>query len=595
MAVITGTNGTESLVDTAEDDTIEALAGIDSITISLGGNDTADGGADSDRLILDARVRGGGVLMAAPTQNQDGLSGSASWTGTSVSFQRVEHFSIYSAPTSNSDSVTTGGGDDVFHHYGLNSPTYLIDTVDLGAGNIDLLVADMSAVTDYSVTNIANPALPGRYLITVQGFGKVDYTNVERLHITGGTRDDTFLGLVGDDIFYLQRGGADTATGETGNDGFFFGAALTSADSADGGAGRDYATIQGNYSTAPLTLGAGFVNMELLTLLPGSDTSFGDTANQSYSYSITTNEANVAAGQLLTVDAAQLRAGENFSFNGAAETDGGFKVYGGLGADNLVGGSQSDFFLFTEDRWGTSDTVDGGAGSARDQLALRGNYSIFFGAGQITSIESLVLLSGHDTRANTNYGYLLFMSDANLAAGAVMTVDAGQLRADEGLNFFGHTETDGRFRIFGGAGGDQILGGEGADDIRGGAGGDNLYSRGGADRLTGGADDDRFAYDDVAHSGPTARDTILDFTTGDIIALNTIDAVTATGVDDAFTFIGSAAFTLGTAGQLRVYEDSAAPGRWFVEADVNGDAVADMVIEVYTTDQMPLDAPDFAF
>jgi hypothetical protein len=85
----------------------------------------------------------------------------------------------------------------------------------------------------------------------------------------------------------------------------------------------------------------------------------------------------------------------------------------------------------------------------------------------------------------------------------------------------------------------------------------------------------------------------MDFTTGDVIALNTIDADTSTGADDAFTFIGSAAFTLGTAGQLRAYEDSGQPGHWFVEADVNGDAVADLVIQVYTTDLQPLDGSDF--
>jgi hypothetical protein len=85
----------------------------------------------------------------------------------------------------------------------------------------------------------------------------------------------------------------------------------------------------------------------------------------------------------------------------------------------------------------------------------------------------------------------------------------------------------------------------------------------------------------------------MDFTTGDVIALNTIDADSGTAGDDAFTFIGSAAFTMGTAGQLRAYEDSAQAGHWFVEADVNGDGQADLVIEVYTTDLQPLDAADF--
>jgi Ca2+-binding RTX toxin-like protein len=237
--------------------------------------------------------------------------------------------------------------------------------------------------------------------------------------------------------------------------------------------------------------------------------------------------------------------------------------------------------------------VNGGAGTARDQLSLRGDYTVFFGAGQITSIESLVFLSGRDIAENTDYDYTIGMNDANLAAGQTMTVDAGQLRDDETFIFFGNNESDGTFRIFGGAADDQIIAGQGADLIRGNGGSDNIYSREGADEIYGGEGGDRFAYDSTTHSSAAQTDRIMDFTTFDVIALNTIDANSNTAGDDAFTFIGSAEFTPGTAGQLRAYEVAGQPGHWFVEGDVNGDALADLVIEVFTTDLQPLDASDF--
>jgi hypothetical protein len=411
--------------------------------------------------------------------------------------------------------------------------------------------------------------------------------------IEGDSGDNAFAGTPNADLFLLHQGGNDSAMGYQSNDVFIFRAALTSQDKVDGGDGRDQIAIQGNYTGGnALTLGTGVVNVESFVLVPGNDLRRGDPGTNSYSYHVTTVNENVALGQVMTFDGAKLRVGENFTFRGAAETDGGFKVVGGLGIDDFVGGSQSDVFLFNDGAFGASDVVDGGAGTARDQLALRGNYNtIAFGAGQLISIESLAILSGHDIPQNVAYNYTVIMNDNNLLGGS-MTIDAAQLRADETFNFFGYAESDGFFRISGGAGSDQILGGMLGDRIRGNGGSDNIYGREGADELTGGADNDRFAYDFTADSTAAATDRITDFTAGDLIVLETIDARPG-GANDAFAFIGSAAFTLGTAGQLRAYEVSGEPGHWFVEADVNGDAIADMVIEVYTTDLQPLDAADF--
>jgi hypothetical protein len=77
----------------------------------------------------------------------------------------------------------------------------------------------------------------------------------------------------------------------------------------------------------------------------------------------------------------------------------------------------------------------------------------------------------------------------------------------------------------------------------------------------------------VKDSPSSARDTIQDFVQGvDRIDLRTIDANTATGGDQAFSFIGSTAFT-GKAGQLNFTGNVLA-------GDVNGDRTADFRINV---------------
>ena len=68
---------------------------------------------------------------------------------------------------------------------------------------------------------------------------------------------------------------------------------------------------------------------------------------------------------------------------------------------------------------------------------------------------------------------------------------------------------------------------------------------------------------------------MLDFTHAkDKLDLSTIDAKSGTATNDAFSYIGSAAFS-GTAGQLRAEHVG---GNTVVQGDVNGDGVADFEI-----------------
>jgi Ca2+-binding RTX toxin-like protein len=414
--------------------------------------------------------------------------------------------------------------------------------------------------------------------------------------LIGGAGSDALHGEDGADILRLQHGGNDTASGGGGIDGFYLGAALSAGDELDGGEGAlDQLGLQGNY--AGLTLGAkNLVGIEQIVLLPGSDTRFGDTSGALYSYNLTTVDANVAAGQRLIVTANTLRAGENVTFDGSAETDGFFLTYGGQGNDRIKGSQQSDGFFFgAGGRFGSGDRVDGQGGF--DQLGLQGLYTganaITFGADQLTGIEQIVLLSGGDVRFGSGglgYSYNLTMNNGNVLAGQTMVITANLLAADESLTFNGSSETDGRFRIFSGNGNDLLRGGAGNDEISGRGGNDTITGGAGADALRGGDGQDRFIYTSTTDSTASARDEILDFATGDRIDLSAIDANgTAADGNQAFAFIGASAFG-NVAGQLRAHQSGAG---WVVEADINGDGVADLILGVMRTDGNAFTSVDF--
>src|SRR5581483_2745152 len=110
--------------------------------------------------------------------------------------------------------------------------------------------------------------------------------------------------------------------------------------------------------------------------------------------------------------------------------------------------------------------------------------------------------------------------------------------------------------FLGGAGADQLNGAGGNDILNGSVGNDMLIGGAGRDTMTGGAGFDIFDFNSIAESlpGVANRDVITDFVgngaaAGDQIDLSTIDANTGVAGDQAFTFIGAAAFT--AAGQLR--------------------------------------------
>jgi serralysin len=201
-------------------------------------------------------------------------------------------------------------------------------------------------------------------------------------------------------------------------------------------------------------------------------------------------------------------------------------------------------------------------------------YACIWDAGGIDTIENAsAKVSTIDLRAATlqaapgGGGYLSKVSKIH---GGFTIANGAQIE-----NAIGGSSTD---KLIGNAVGNQLLGRAGDDTIKGGSGSDVLKGGGGTDVLSGGPGRDRFSYQKLSDSAGTG-DTILDFKQGiDRIVVAAIDAHSGTAGDDAFSFGGKGGLD-GTAGQLR-FQNLTAQNQTVIRFDVDGDAVADMVIRL---------------
>jgi Ca2+-binding RTX toxin-like protein len=148
------------------------------------------------------------------------------------------------------------------------------------------------------------------------------------LIVAGGAGGDLLTGGRRADFFDLSAGGNDTVHAGTGNDRILMGDTLTSADAIDGGTGDDIVTLDGSQGALHFTATT-MVNVATLQLLADA-------------YDITTDDATVAMGATMTVDAGALTGTDTLTFDGSAETNGKFILIGGGGDDHIVGGKLGD-------------------------------------------------------------------------------------------------------------------------------------------------------------------------------------------------------------------------------------------------------------
>lgn len=411
------------------------------------------------------------------------------------------------------------------------------------------------------------------------------------------------LGTANKDII-VTGSGEDVIVAREGTDFIFAG---DGADLLDGGKGND--VLDGEGGDDILIGGAG---QNMLHGGAGTDTaSYASAAS-----GVTVNLAQAGYQDTVGAGVDSLSDIENLkgsSFEDTLTGDGGDNTLYGRGGNDLLNGGSGD------------DVLNGGGGTGTDMASYAGaaagvtvnlgvtgrQQTIGAGADTLVDIENLKGSSFDDTLtgdggANSLYGRggddvlnggsgndtldggggagsdTASYADAtagvkvNLTRGRQGTVGAGidTLIDIENLKGSSHEDT-----LIGNTGANVLDGDKGGDALNGGDGNDTLIGGAGRDTMTGGSGKDIFAFRSVTDSVKTIalRDTIADFVKGsDKIDLAAIDANVGVAGDQAFNFIGAAAFS-GIAGELRAVAHS---GETVVSGDVNGDGAADFAINL---------------
>ena len=364
----------------------------------------------------------------------------------------------------------------------------------------------------------------------------------------GTSGDDSLAGGSHDDNFDLTLGGDDTAFGAAGADGFYFGQSFTAADRVDGGKGLDTLDLNGDYSAGVVFAAATMVNVEALSLEAGFD------------YRLTLDDANVAAGAVLTID-----AWGRTRFDGSAETDGRFIFDVRSEGDEFFGGKGDDVVNNQSLGFAGKTRLDGGGGY--DTLVTTGGFDATLTGANCARFERIQILN---TAGDTS----LTLTDRVVAAGQTLVVEVETYQDHLNLSLDASAIRHGHLDIGGGEHNDLLIGGQLADHISSTAGADTLQGGHGADTLSAGEGIDTFVYASVADSSVHKPDMITDLEKGDIIDLAAIDADTTQDGDQAFVLVES--FD-GHAGELMLSYDTDR-NRTTLSLDVDGDGRAEGVI-----------------
>ncbi len=533
-------------------DTLQGGLGADTYYVDNSGDVITESGVGIDTVIVSGISA---YTLATMVENMT-FSGSTSFTANGNTLANVLIGGTGDDTLNGNDGndeLFGGGGEDNLKG-GAGNDTYYVDS----AGDV---ISDVGGGVDTIVTSLNSYTILSSVFENLTFNGTGDFvgagTSLANV-ITGGAGADTLSGLAGDDQLngglgddlLLGGQGADTLRGGEG------------ADTMQGEAGNDtyFVTDAGDVVTEVLNAGTDSV----ISLLN--------------SYTLTSNVENLS----FTFAGAVTGIGNDLanSITGGSDADvlegrlGDDKLFGGLGADSLFGNEGID----TLDGQGGDDTMTGGIGNDTYIVDSVGDVVVeAVGEGTTdtvkTALSSLTLADNVEIMLFTGAGS--FTGTGN-ALGNTINGGAG---ADTIFGVAGADTLRGGLSgdtLDGGADNDKLYGEAGDDFLLGGDGNDYLYGGAGADTQTGGAGKDFFVLQALSDSGVGAgvRDVITDFDATDQIDLRPIDANTGVAADQAFSFIGTGAFT-SVAGQLR-YEFDGVDTHVF--GDVNGDGAADFEV-----------------
>jgi Ca2+-binding RTX toxin-like protein len=533
----------ENLLGSDFNDMLTGNASANVITGGLG-NDTLDGAGGADTLIgglgNDTYVvdNASDVVTEASGQGTDQVNASVSYTlGANVeNLNLLGTAAINGTGNAGANTITGnsganildgGGGSDTLIG-GLGNDTYVVhgsETIVENAGEgIDTIQANFSYVM--ASANVENLTLTGASAINGTGDGADNSIrgNSAANVLPGGAGDDYLYGNAGNDT--LTGGdGYDRMYGGTGDDTYYVNDATDFAyENADEGHDSVISSID-------LTLRA---NVEDLTLTGAAYIGKGNILDNAISGTDLANKLYGYEGN----DTLNGNGGDDYLFG----AEGNDTLIGGSGYDRMYGGTGDDTYY-------VNDTTD-----FAYENPSEGNDRVF---------SSLV---SYQLRAN--------VEELDLVEGSAAIRGYGQA----GDNLIVGNSAD-NF-LYGRDGNDHLMGGGGADILYGENGNDVLEGGAGMDRFYGGTGADTFLFRDGDFAGMTSgtADRIHDFSQvdGDKLDFSNVDANTLLGGDQAFSFIGNAAFG-HHAGELRYYQQS---GVTYVAGDTNGDGVADFAVRI---------------
>jgi Ca2+-binding RTX toxin-like protein len=406
VVLTTGIGGTLSLAATSSSAIFAGAGGVvvnaDRILIESDSGISASGtgsvrltGVSAGRLINIGSATDGVTAVELSDAELDRIFSQNVIIGSSASGQAT----VVGAITHSNTNLTIESGADVLVQADVTAPGSLT----LRAGDNITQTAASTITTGTMKIVVDTPDFDAPGGTNVFGGALVNSSGT----ISGNADADTLRATAGNDLIdagggadfiWAQQGGVDSLLAGAGNDTAYFGAAWTGGHSMDGGSGDDTMILQGNYNLNGVAGIGGITGLENIFLLGGANTSYGDLAGNTYQYTIATANDDVAAGQRLLIKAngtagvGGLGATEILNFDGSAETDGYFQVFGGDGGDFIVGGAGDDHLLGMLG----NDTLIGGGGNDR----LRGDLGADTLQGDAGADLFIYLAANHSTGIN---------------------------------------------------------------------------------------------------------------------------------------------------------------------------------------------------
>ena len=588
-ANVIGTSSSD-IIDATHTPKLQAYVGNeDDVIDGRAGNDTMAGGLGNDTYFVDST---GDKVIENPGQGVDAIRASVTYSLQA----NVKNLTLTGI------SAINGSGNALANSLVGKSANNTL----AGLGGADALdggdgIDTASYAASFAGVNISLQAG------TATGGDAEGDTFVRIENLTGSQFGDTLEGNSGNNLL-LGGNGSDTVSYAHATSGVSVTLASTAAQNTVG-AGIDtlsaFENLMGSQhedmltgnNSANLLMGLG--GNDVLVGGSGADTMVGGDGNDSYTVDNSGDFIDETGGSGIDI----VNTSMTFSLADAVHVKGdvenptlmGTSGINGTGnaLDNAITGNGGANILA---RLGGADILDGGAGVDTVTYAASSagvNVSLMTSAGSggdaegdtLINIEKLLEGDGAANVLNGGTGIDTVSYEHAVAGVAVNLATTGAQAGGAG------SDTLSGFENLTGSQFDDILSGtSGANTIVGGAGNDKITGGGGSDILVGGAGTDTFIFKAAADSAPSLSDLIGDFLAGtDKIDLSVIDSNTAVSGNQAFLYGGENQNVV--ANSVTWFTDQAS-GNTIIQADLNGNSVADMQI-VLTGINPNLHAADF--